>query len=337
MREFSHAPAKRGSVPLLIGLAGPSGGGKTFSALRLARGITRVTGGRIYVIDTEAERATHYAPREGEQASASTFDFEHVPFSPPFSSDDYSAVFRYVAAQRDVGAIVVDSMSHEHEGEGGHLEHHSEEKERIAKLWKVSAKVADMSAWDEPKKRRRAMINTILALKIPAILCFRAKKKLKIEKGKDPEQRGWMPVAGEELVFELALRCLLLPNADGVPTWTSSYDGENETMKRPGQFRDLLREGRQLTEEIGEALACWSQGAALPQPIAAVLEQIEAARTVADLEAARDALALIKRHRSEPRPALESAIAALNAKKSQIGVLAPGAETTTREPGDETP
>jgi hypothetical protein len=47
-RKFTANDAKREHVPLLIGLTGPSGGGKTYSALRLATGIQQVTGGDIY-------------------------------------------------------------------------------------------------------------------------------------------------------------------------------------------------------------------------------------------------------------------------------------------------
>jgi adenylylsulfate kinase-like enzyme len=68
-RKFTANDAKREHVPLLIGLTGPSGGGKTFSALRLATGIQQVTGGDIYFIDTESRRALHYADQ---------FKFKHV-------------------------------------------------------------------------------------------------------------------------------------------------------------------------------------------------------------------------------------------------------------------
>ena len=60
-RTFTDKEAKRMHVPLLIGLVGSSGSGKTFSALRIATGIQKVTGGDIYYIDTESRRALHYA------------------------------------------------------------------------------------------------------------------------------------------------------------------------------------------------------------------------------------------------------------------------------------
>ena len=81
-RTFTSTVAVRSSVPLLVGLAGPSGSGKTFSALRLATGMQRVTTKPIYVIDTEARRALHYADQ---------FSFQHVQFDAPFSSLAFKA------------------------------------------------------------------------------------------------------------------------------------------------------------------------------------------------------------------------------------------------------
>jgi hypothetical protein len=55
--SFLFRPALRENVGLLMGLIGPSGGGKTFSAMRLAAGIAGER--RFAVIDTEAgERST---------------------------------------------------------------------------------------------------------------------------------------------------------------------------------------------------------------------------------------------------------------------------------------
>jgi hypothetical protein len=111
-RVFEDHEAKRGAVPLLVGLVGPSSGGKTFSALRLATGIQRVTGGDIFVIDTESRRSLHYADQ---------FKFRHVPFPAPFGPLDYLAAIEY-CVKRGAKVVIVDSMSHEHEGPGGVLE-----------------------------------------------------------------------------------------------------------------------------------------------------------------------------------------------------------------------
>jgi hypothetical protein len=106
-RNFDIVPAVREAAPLLLGLTGHSGSGKTFSALRLATGIARVVPGGIVLIDTENRRARHYA---------SEFNVSHIDFSPPFGSLDYLDALNAAAATRPA-VIVVDSMSHEHDGE----------------------------------------------------------------------------------------------------------------------------------------------------------------------------------------------------------------------------
>ena len=57
--SFTFRPAKLEGVGLIVGVAGPSGGGKTWSAMLLAQGMSG--GKRFAVIDTEAGRAKHYA------------------------------------------------------------------------------------------------------------------------------------------------------------------------------------------------------------------------------------------------------------------------------------
>ena len=84
----------------------------------------RVTGGDIFYIDTESRRALHYAD---------TFKFRHVPFSAPFCPLDYLDAIEHCVS-KGAGVVVVDSMSHEHEGHGGVLEWHGREVERLVAL-----------------------------------------------------------------------------------------------------------------------------------------------------------------------------------------------------------
>jgi ABC-type dipeptide/oligopeptide/nickel transport system ATPase subunit len=249
-RTFEDRPAVREATPLLLGLVGPSGSGKTYSALRLATGIQKVSGGDIYGIDTESRRMLHYADR---------FKFRHVPFGSPFSPLDYLAAIEHCVA-KGAKVIIVDSMSHEHEGPGGVLEEHQAETKRISKAWGVSESKAQLAAWGEPKKKRRRMINSILQMPVNFIFCFRAKEKLRIVKGEDPLPLGYMPIAGEEFVFEMVLKCLLLPGANGTPTWSSDFPGERSMIKLPEQFKMMFRQPTQLTEESGEGLAKWAAG-----------------------------------------------------------------------------
>lgn len=271
-RTFEDKPAVRESVPLLIGLFGPSGGGKTYSALRLASGIQMVTGGEIYCIDTEARRALHYA---FDDKTGNGFKFRHLAFGAPFGPLDYLAAIEHCVT-KGARVVIVDSMSHEHEGPGGVLEMHETEMERIGKGDK-----GNFLAWQKPKAERRRLLNTILQLPANFIFCFRAKEKMKIIPGQQPKELGFMPIAGEEFVFEMTANCLLPPHADGVPDWQSEYVGERMMMKLPAQFRDLLSTGKALDEATGKILAEWARGGVVPPivPItpAATQEELELA------------------------------------------------------------
>lgn len=284
VRTFVDKPAVRDKVPLLIGLAGPSGGGKTFSALRLASGMQRVSGGDVYVVDTESKRALHYADK---------FKFRHLEFTAPFGPLDYLAAVDH-CHKKGAGVIVIDSMSHEHEGPGGLLEVHAAETERLAKLWGVSPSKSQMAAWSKPKSERRRLINSLLQIPCNFIFCFRAKEKMKVERGKDPEKLGFMPIAGEEFVFEMTVNALLLPAAGGKPTWNPHEAGEKLMVKMPEQFRDLLlKHPGPLDEGLGEEMARWAAGAntGAPPPLVNLLEaRVRECKTKGEVEGMRAVL-----------------------------------------------
>jgi hypothetical protein len=246
-RNFTHRIATRDKTPLLVGLVGPSSSGKTYSALRLATGFRRVNAGEIFMIDTEAGRALQYADQ---------FQFQHVPFGAPFSPLDYLEVIKYCVDQGATN-IVIDSLSHEHEGPGGVLEWHT------AEMGGNYAK--QMLAWAKPKAGRRRLINTIMQLNVNFIFCFRAKPKLKLPpkgapKGTEPVDLGYMPIGGDEWIYEMTLNTLLLPRANGVPAWHSDKEGEKAVLKLPKQFETIFGGKPQLSEDVGEQLARWAAG-----------------------------------------------------------------------------
>jgi len=259
-RTFELKPATRSKVPLWIALGGPSGGGKTLSALRLATGIVRVFGGKIGLIDTEADRAKHYAPQAGQKADPPrTFDFFHMSFGAPFGSMDYLAAIKHCAAN-GVTVAIVDSFSHEHESIGGVLEQFEEELERLSHGDQARAERVKMLAWKKPKMARRRMLNEMLQMPISVIGCFRAKEKLKLVRGQEPTHLGYMPITGDDMIFEFPTRCLLGPRSDGNPCWNTDEPGEREWTRLPGQFRHLFEKPRSLDEDIGEAMAVWAAG-----------------------------------------------------------------------------
>lgn len=269
-RTFTDTEAVRSRVPLMIGLYGPSGSGKTYSALRLATGIQRIVGGEIQLIDTEARRGLHYASR---------FKYRHQPFEPPFSPYDYQCAFEHACSRKEVTVAICDSGSHEHEGVGGVLEMHDEEWKRLGGAGKDK-----LSAWGPPKAARQKLVHALLQMPIVSIFCFRAKEKVKPQGGKVIQQ-GWMPIAGQELIYEMTVMPLLLPNAGGVPTWRSSEPGEHGVLKFPEQFRDLFATPEPLSEDHGEALARWASG------MASKAVEIEQAIRAAEDTAALDAIA----------------------------------------------
>jgi len=285
-RQFKIEKAVRRSVPLLIGLSGPSGGGKTYTALRLATGIQKIFPGEIIGIDTESNRMLHYA---------SLFDFQHIPFSEPFGSGDYLEVLKFVESRKP-SVIIVDSMSHEHEGLGGLLDLHETELDRMAGTDYAKRQRMGMLAWQKPKAERRKLINGLLQMNSNFIFCFRAKESSR--PGKDStgkniiENFGFMPIAGTEFVFEMTINCLLLPHANGVPSWQSDHKGESMMMKLPEQFKELFpKPGIQLDEDIGQQLAIWAKGDNKPAKKSAVkcpelrkLEGYLAAGKVQDIE-----------------------------------------------------
>lgn len=253
MRDFQTAPAIRESVPVWLGLLGPSGSGKTFSALRVGTGIASVSGGEVHVIDTEARRSLHYAD---------DFKFRHLDFRAPFGSLDYLGAVKHCVS-KGAKVVIVDSMSHEHEGEGGYLWTQDRELSRMAAGDEAKRERVKMASWIVPSALRQQMVNSLLQLSVNLIFCFRAKERTKPIKADGKMkivEMGWMPIAGENLMYEMTVCCLLHPRSNGVPTWQTDKPGEREMMKLPHQFAGMFANGRQLDEGVGSELATWAAG-----------------------------------------------------------------------------
>ncbi len=249
--------ATKGDVPLLIGLSGASGSGKTFSALRLAMGIAG--GGKIVGIDTESGRMRFYAER---------FDFDYLDLQPPFTPTRYLEALR-AAKEAGAAVIIVDSMSHEHEGTGGILEMHEAELERMAGSdWKRREAVK-FAAWIKPKKEHNAFVTEVLRLGIHLIFCFRAKDKLKMvrnAKGKqEPVSMGWQPICADRFEYEMTVSLVIPPNSKGVP------DLDAGPTKLLDGIDQLIKPGQQIDEAMGQRLLGWARGsAAAPAPAPAL-------------------------------------------------------------------
>lgn len=324
--NWTDTPAARIATPLFLGLVGPSGTGKTFSALRLATGMQRVTGGEIFGIDTESNRMLHYAPLPGEKADPARgkFNFRHLPFPSPYGSLRYLSAIEH-CAKRGAKVIVIDSMSHEHDGVGGVLEQHQAEAERLAAQFKSTVDAMKMSAWGVPKANRRRLISALLTeMSVSCIFCFRAKPKVKLASKEDRKKGvdavtplGFCAIAGEEFIFEMTMKAVLLPGARGVPTWHSDFQGEQEMMKIPEQFLHVFEKPAPLSEDIGQQLAEWAAGGDAKAPsdddVKAGIAAISAAKNEDAIEAALDQFVRGKPWTRPQRKALTEAVTARKA------------------------
>lgn len=251
MSPVTFRPAKRERVGLLAGIAGASGSGKTFSALRLARGLAG--GQRFGFIDTENGRALHYAD---------SFDFDHAVLDPPFRPERYIEAIK-AAEAAGYPVIVVDSASHEYSGQGGLHDWHQEELDRIAgdNIGKRNALSAP--AWNRPKSAHARFVNDLLRVKAHLLICFRARQAIEMvqEGGKTivrPTQaldsfEGWLIETEHKrapLAFELTCSFLLVPDRPGIP----------QPMKLPDPLRPLVPLDKPLSEETGQALGRWAAG-----------------------------------------------------------------------------
>lgn len=255
--------AERRDSHVLWGLAGPSGSGKTYSALRIATGMAN--GRPIAFIDTERGRALHYADR---------FDFLYSELDAPFSPHRYGEKIEEALALNPA-VIVIDSFSHEWAGEGGVLDIQQAEFERMG--GRDSHKVA---SWIRPKAEHKALLNHhVLRLPCHLIVCLRAEEKIEIvddpdkpgkkkvvEKRTLAGHKGWIPVTGKELPYELTISLVVTPDKPGVP----------QPIKLIEDHRPLVPLDRPLEECVGAAVEAWARGSssdAVPGPTATHLAE----------------------------------------------------------------
>lgn len=295
--NFTFRPAVREDVSLLIGLAGGTGAGKSYSAMRLATGLS--AGKPFAVIDTEAGRAKHYAD---------DFRFDHGDLEPPFRPDAYADAIT-AADSAGYPVILVDSFSHEHAGDGGLLDWHEEEFQRLG-----GRDAVKMTAWIKPKMAHKAMVSRLLQVRAHLILCFRAEEKVEIID--DPEKPGkkkivpkrtltgldgWVPIAEKTLPYELTVSFLL----------TAAHPGVPHPIKLPERLRPFFPLDKPVSEETGVALAEWAAGSTSAAPEGVISEVISPPPASAGPDAGSGA-ALVDS---------SEAVARLRALTDQLGAL----------------
>jgi hypothetical protein len=260
---YHFIPAIQDTKPLTIAVsfAGGSGTGKTYSALRLARGIA---GGRPFgVVDTENRRALHYRSEFPEM--------HHLDFSPfhngklvGYPPERWIDVIEAAEAAK-LPVIVVDSFSNAWEGIGGVLETQDQVLERLCGGDASKRDKLGQLAWAEVKPRYRRLLERIIRAQCHIILCIRAKPVMQERrKGADGQWGNvnarptklrradlpWDIAADRDLIFEMTVSFLMDPQHPGVPI----------VLKCADAFKPIFATGRMVDEAAGQAMAKWSTG-----------------------------------------------------------------------------
>lgn len=234
---IEFAPAERRLHSLLIGLWGPSGSGKSLSALKLAYGLAM--GNPIAVIDSENKRALFYAPPPGVPAdNVFTFDFFHATIKPPFMPRTYTNAIA-AAAKLKPRVIIVDGITQEWMGTGGILD-------------MVDEAGGTFADWKIPKRDHNGFMNRMGQMPCHFILTMRAKEKLaQVNSGGkwDIINTGWHPICEGGVPYDMAI-CLFLEK--GIPTPV-----ESDEYKTIATMGDLIPTTKPLTSAVGRALAEW--------------------------------------------------------------------------------
>ena len=219
---FSFRPATKAQAKLRAALFGPSGAGKTFSALRIASGL----GGRVAVIDTERGSASKYADR---------FRFDVLDLQQP-RIEVYQAAIQ-AAGKAGYTVLVIDSLSH------GWQELLAE----IDRLASAKYKGNTWSAWSEGTPKQRALVDAILAFPGHVIATMRSKTEWSVD-GSGPKSRpiriGLAPEQGKGIEYEFDLLLEISP------------DHVAQVIKdRSGRFQDRTID--RPDETFGAELAAW--------------------------------------------------------------------------------
>lgn len=189
MTDFTFQKASKKQVKARIAIDGPSGSGKTFTALTAATALADQ--GKIAVIDTEHGSASLYS-------DAFAFDvLELANFSP----ETYTHAI-HAAERAGYAVIVIDSLSHAWEGEGGALDLADDATRR-------QKTPNSYTAWKEVTPIHRKMVDAILSS--PAHIVATMRSKMDYVQEKDANGRttirkiGLAPVQRAGMEYEFTL------------------------------------------------------------------------------------------------------------------------------------
>ena len=233
MAKFEVKKAVREKIFPKVALIAPSGGGKTYSALRLATGmaeeIEKETGeeAKILLANTEQKRGYYYADE---------FSYDIVDIEAPHEPEKYVELVEF-AVESGYAILIIDSSSHEWEGKGGCLEL----QQRAGGTYQ---------AWAKITPRHARFISAIADSPIVCISTMRAKDQYEVgrdEKGKTTVQKIGAGAKQRE-GFEYEFTCTFMLD---VKTNTAEVEKDNTHL-----FETVGP--KLLTEEDGAKIMRWA-------------------------------------------------------------------------------
>ena len=262
---LKYAPVGVVSKAPLCGLFGESGGGKTETALRLARGFAGPTG-KIAILDSDAGRS-------GYHKDIIPGGFDQCIMHPPFSPERYAEA---VAEAEKAGykALVIDCFSDEWAGPGGYLEQKEIVAEKMADGQDFKLDACRFAAIARVKPIHNRLIAQLSLSPMPIILCFQGKKKtrmVKTEVVKDGATRTKnTPTQDEEvsaiqesgIIYKCLFAGEVYAREEQVAGRTAMVGGYFRCIKYTvGHVLDLLpKDNEKFTIEHGAAIIAWCMG-----------------------------------------------------------------------------
>jgi hypothetical protein len=194
--------AKREKLHSAIAIIGASGSGKTLSALFVAYGMMKekypdesedFIWSKIGLADTEHKRALIYAEMEREGVNIG--EFIHVDFDAPYSPARYKQAVK-VLKEQGAEVIIIDSLSHAWEGEGGLLD--------------MQQKAGGtFQAWNKIKPDIQDFIRTLTQSNIHVIGTMRTKIDYVMEQSElgktNIKKVGLKPIMKDDLEYEFQI------------------------------------------------------------------------------------------------------------------------------------
>jgi len=215
--EFRIRKAVKTRSFFQIAFIGPPGSGKTWNALRMARGFAGPTG-RILLIDTERGSGSLYAD---EPDIAGEFDVIELD---TFSPTNYKDAIQ-LGIKEKYNSIVIDSLTHAWSGVGGALE-------MVNDITARSKSQNSYVSWRDVTPIHNQMVDAILKAPLDIVVTMRSKVEYVQEKdatgktvirkiGLQPQQRE-----GMEYEFTAVLDCDMEHNVIVGKTRCRDIDGK---------------------------------------------------------------------------------------------------------------